>query len=129
MATVVPGGAYLDSSGRPTDANGVRLDRLPGHLREEEKVALRDAGLVAQKQIDHFSAGQLQERFGLAEDFARFVKGEIGTEEYRPDGTDTVEATDAAATLAEEEGLDLADIDGTGEGGKVLKGDVQDALE
>ncbi len=129
MSTVVSGGAYLDSDGRPVDANGNRLDGLPGHLREEEKVTLRDAGLISQKQVSHFSADQLQERFGLTQEFARFVKGEIGTEEYRPDGTDTVEATDAAAKLAEEEDLDLAEVEGTGEGGKVLKGDVQDALE
>jgi pyruvate/2-oxoglutarate dehydrogenase complex dihydrolipoamide acyltransferase (E2) component len=129
MATVVPGGAYLDSSGRPTDANGVRLDGLPSRLREEEKVALRDAGLVAQKQIDHFSAGQLQERFGLAEDFARFVKGEIGADEYRPGGDEEVEATDAAAELAEEAGIALSEIQGTGKDGRITKSDVQDALE
>jgi pyruvate/2-oxoglutarate dehydrogenase complex dihydrolipoamide acyltransferase (E2) component len=126
MATVVPGGAYLDSNGRPTDANGSRLDGLPGHLREEEKGTLRDAGLISQKQVDHYSTEALRERFGLAEEFARFIKGEIGEEEYRPDA---VEATDAAAELAEEEGLDLSEIEGTGEGGKVLKGDVRDALE
>lgn len=36
--------------------------------------------------------------------------------------------TDAARELAEDEGLDLADVDGTGRDGRVTKADVQHAL-
>jgi pyruvate/2-oxoglutarate dehydrogenase complex dihydrolipoamide acyltransferase (E2) component len=43
--------------------------------------------------------------------------------------TEEVQATEAAAELAEEEDVDLASIDGTGSGGKILKSDVEDALE
>ena len=43
--------------------------------------------------------------------------------------TEEVEATDAAVELAEEEGVDLSEIEGTGSDGKVLKSDVQDALD
>lgn len=39
------------------------------------------------------------------------------------------DATDAAAELAAEAGIDLADVKGTGEGGRVLKGDVEVAIE
>jgi len=35
-----------------------------------------------------------------------------------------LEATEAAIALAKEKGIDLANIKGTGEGGKILKGDV-----
>lgn len=38
------------------------------------------------------------------------------------------DATDAARELAEAEGVNLADIQGTGEGGRVLKSDVEGAL-
>lgn len=38
-------------------------------------------------------------------------------------------ATDAAWKLAREYGLCISLIDGTGQDGKVLKGDVEDALE
>lgn len=40
-----------------------------------------------------------------------------------------VSATDAAAKLAREHDLDLSAVEGTGENGRVLKGDVEDALE
>jgi pyruvate/2-oxoglutarate dehydrogenase complex dihydrolipoamide acyltransferase (E2) component len=39
-----------------------------------------------------------------------------------------VEATDAARRLAEEHGLDLGAIDGTGQGGRVTVNDVRRAL-
>jgi len=125
MATVVPGGAYLDDKGRPQDANGDRIGGLPGHLREEEKVTCRDAGLIAQKQVDYYSAEELGDRFGLTAEFARFVKGELSEEEYRPD---EIDATDAAKELAEEAGIGLPEVDGTGKDGRVTKGDVKDAM-
>lgn len=43
--------------------------------------------------------------------------------------TEEVSATDAAEELAEEEGVDLSDVEGTGADGKVLKSDVQDAID
>jgi len=43
--------------------------------------------------------------------------------------TEEVEATDAAAQLAEEEDVDLSAVEGTGSDGKVLKSDVQEALD
>lgn len=45
------------------------------------------------------------------------------------DDPEEVPATSAARDLAEEEGLDLSSLDGSGVDGKVLKGDVQDALD
>ena len=41
----------------------------------------------------------------------------------------TPPASDAAAELANENGLDLRRVNGTGEDGRVLKSDVQDFLE
>jgi len=41
---------------------------------------------------------------------------------------DTPNATDAAMDLARENDLSLSDIDGTGDEGRVLKGDVEDYL-
>jgi pyruvate dehydrogenase E2 component (dihydrolipoamide acetyltransferase) len=40
-----------------------------------------------------------------------------------------VDATDSARELAEEHGIDLNGIDGSGEDGRVLKSDVEAALE
>lgn len=39
------------------------------------------------------------------------------------------EATDAAADLAEELGVDLADVEGTGKDGKITVGDVRAASD
>ena len=44
-------------------------------------------------------------------------------------GANTVNATDGAKELAEEEGIALADVDGSGKDGRVKKSDVKDALE
>jgi pyruvate/2-oxoglutarate dehydrogenase complex dihydrolipoamide acyltransferase (E2) component len=40
-----------------------------------------------------------------------------------------VDATDAAAELAVEEGVDLTEIYGTGSGGRVLKSDVEKVID
>jgi pyruvate/2-oxoglutarate dehydrogenase complex dihydrolipoamide acyltransferase (E2) component len=40
-----------------------------------------------------------------------------------------VSATSAAAELAHDEEVDLSEVEGTGSGGRVLKSDVQSALE
>ena len=40
-----------------------------------------------------------------------------------------VDATDAAVELAEEHGIDLATVEGTGKGGRIGKGDVQKVVD
>ena len=40
-----------------------------------------------------------------------------------------IEATGAAEELAAEHGIDLADVEGTGKDGRILKGDVEAAIE
>lgn len=45
------------------------------------------------------------------------------------EATRPVDATDAARALADEEGVDLGSLEGTGEDGRVLKSDVEAALD
>ncbi len=45
-----------------------------------------------------------------------------------PAGTAEVDVTDAARELAEEHGIDLAGLEGTGKEGRILKGDVEGAI-
>jgi large subunit ribosomal protein L21 len=45
-----------------------------------------------------------------------------------PEAAPTVNVTDVARKLAEEHGLDLGAIEGTGAGGRILKGDVESAI-
>ena len=122
----IPGGVTLDKRGRPTDANGNQLDGLPDHLSDEEAEALEDVGIVAQKQLTFHDVATLTSRFGLDEDLARKAKGEkglFGSEQSE------VNATEAAAELADEAGLDLSSIDGSGKNGKVTKPDVEAAIK
>lgn len=64
------------------------------------------------------------------------TKAEPPVEEPKTPEADVAEAeaaeidvTPAAAKLAEEEGIDLTTLEGTGKDGRILKGDVQDAIK
>lgn len=83
-----PGGVFLSAYGEPQDADGNALEGLPDHLREEEKATCRSAGLVAQKQIDHYGVDGLIQRFGFTERFAARVAGETASEDP-PSGADS----------------------------------------
>lgn len=63
-----------------------------------------------------------EEKKALSEEQAR-LEGE-----QNPEPPAAPEATDAAAELAEAEGIDLASIDGSGADGKITKGDVEKAV-
>lgn len=52
-----------------------------------------------------------------------------GAEAATVEGPAEVEITDAARDLAEEHGIDLASIEGTGKDGRILKGDVEKAIK
>jgi pyruvate/2-oxoglutarate dehydrogenase complex dihydrolipoamide acyltransferase (E2) component len=121
----VPGGATLDDQGRPTDANGNRLDPLPEQLTDEQRQECREAGIIAQKQVDYWPDDALIDRFGLPPET---VKALTKPDLFASDADQQVEATHAAEELAEEEGIDLSEVEGTGKDGKVTKPDVEAAL-
>lgn len=50
-------------------------------------------------------------------------------EAAEPEAAADVDITDAARELAEEHGLDLSTVEGTGVDGRILKGDVQKAIK
>jgi len=54
---------------------------------------------------------------------------ESGADAEEPGAAEEVDATDAAAELAAEHDLDLADVEGTGKEGRILKSDVQAAID
>ena len=54
---------------------------------------------------------------------------EASDEEAEPEPAGEIDVTGAAEELAEEHGIDLASIEGTGKDGRILKSDVQDAID
>jgi hypothetical protein len=58
----------------------------------------------------------------------RFLVSDLEQEGPAPE-PEEIDATGAAEELAAEAGLDLAEIEGTGVDGRVLKGDVRRAIE
>jgi len=57
------------------------------------------------------------------------VERAIVAEEPEADAEDEVDATDAAERKAEEEGIDLSTVEGTGQSGRVTVGDVDKAAQ
>jgi len=128
MSATVPGGAYLDDQGRPQDANGDRLDPLPDTLSGEEKKTCREAGLVSQKQIRHYSAEELVEKFGIGERTALLAKGEP-VDNGPLEGIEF--ASGAASDLALEEEFTAEDFSGVEPSGETgyTKPDVEELTE
>jgi pyruvate/2-oxoglutarate dehydrogenase complex dihydrolipoamide acyltransferase (E2) component len=62
-----------------------------------------------------------------ASDLDRHSVGDFTQEQLAERNAD-VDATDSARDLAAEEGVDLNDVEGTGEGGRVTKADVESYL-
>jgi len=60
---------------------------------------------------------------------SRFDRGGYTLWEEMPEEDDEVNASKAARELADEAGIDLSDVEGTGKDGTVTKGDVQKAID
>ena len=72
-------------------------------------------------------AGQSERVERIDARLARLAQPERSTEEKKPAAV--LDATEAASELADELGIDLADVEGSGEDGRILKGDVERAAE
>lgn len=85
---------------------------VPSHGESKGKLASESPDLVEGRAME----GPPQDRMFREEDVeAREVK--------------EVDATDAAVQLAEEHGIDLTEVEGTGSGGRVILADIQKLVE
>ncbi len=57
------------------------------------------------------------------------VEVEVPTEEPSAEDPSAIEATDTARSLADESGIDLSTLEGSGKGGRILKSDVAKAIK
>jgi tetratricopeptide (TPR) repeat protein len=127
---------------------------LEAEAPEAEEEAGRDAGHGAAPAADGDGAGAVEPDEGWAREVVRGLEdegaeeteagaGDAGDEPGPAETTGTtprsraaevaaanedVEATDAALELAAEFGIDLSGLDGSGQGGRILKADVEAAL-
>lgn len=64
----------------------------------------------------------------LPEDSASVLPADRNALKFPPEAPSEIEATKGATDLAEEEGIDLAEIEGSGENGRIIKADVAKAI-
>lgn len=103
MGHSIPGGCTLDSDGRPTDAEGGRLSPLPDTLSEEEKERCFEAGLVCNEQVEYYSAGAIEVKFGIDRPLAEKAKGEANLFSENASGQEGSHPTPEEAQQAAEE--------------------------
>lgn len=134
MGTTIPGGVSLDTRGRPTDANGEKLPPLSDDLSDEEKKALRGAGVVTSAQTEFYDPEQLAQQFGVEEDLAQKAAGEKDLFKEPEGADDSLEGVEfgsqSAEDLAVEAGLSADDF-GMEPSGKTgyTKADVEAVIE
>ena len=102
----------------------VKLERILGTIDRALSAIEQNPGLLDDR-LRGFGqeAGQIESSVGGTEDPRPQVPSSVST----PEGEAEVEATTAARRKAEELGVDLSQIEGTGAGGRVLLKDVQKA--
>jgi pyruvate/2-oxoglutarate dehydrogenase complex dihydrolipoamide acyltransferase (E2) component len=102
----------------------VRLDRILGTIDSALSALEQNPGLLdAPRETE--DRKEIEGSAATAAEPARDGADEPDDEPGRENGE--VEATDAARRKAEELGVDLAEVEGTGQGGRVLLRDVQEA--
>lgn len=82
---------------------------------------------AAKKPAKPKKAAEKVEKFEKVE--APVVEAEPAVVEAPTEEPSTVDATDTARSLAEENGIDLSTLEGLGKGGRILKSDVAKAIK
>lgn len=83
------------------------------------RLVRRDGGEVRVAEFDDQGYAEVEDDFGRA-----LIEEVDGIRE-----ASAVEVTDAAREMAREQGVDLTGVEGSGEDGRILKSDVEDATE
>ena len=88
--------------------------------RKAKKPSSKEAAPVAEEAVEKKAAPEAP--------VVEAPAPEAPAAEVEPTAAPEINITDAARKLAEEHGIDLAGLEGSGAGGRILKGDVEKAI-
>ncbi len=115
------------SEAEEAEAKEQRDESLADAESDEANAEVREAGIEAAEEAHE---GLEDEPDPNAEEVAADEAGELDVQ--KPDSfteNDDIEATDAAKAKAEELGVDLSEVEGTGKDGRIIAPDVEAAAE
>jgi pyruvate/2-oxoglutarate dehydrogenase complex dihydrolipoamide acyltransferase (E2) component len=105
---------------------GIRLARIAAFAREEAEDLWAEAQSMRRQSDVGTAAGKVEpEKVEPEQDVEAEEKVETVVTAAPDGGVETIEATVAARRHAEELGVDLRQVEGTGEGGRITAADVK----
>ena len=102
--------------------------RKQGHRQGFTEVRILDIGFPKAKAEAPAAKAKAEAPAAVEKKVAKPEKEPKPVEAAAP-AADEIDITDAARVLAEEHGLDLAALEGSGQGGRILKSDVDKAIK
>lgn len=109
---------YAEDLRRQASLDATHFDRVPAEPPYTETHVQQAVGLLPIEETEEEGQDEGQ------------TEGDQPAESEREaDEEPEIDVTKAARELAEEYGVDLADVDGTGKGGRILKDDVKEEVE
>jgi pyruvate dehydrogenase E2 component (dihydrolipoyllysine-residue acetyltransferase) len=106
----------------------VEIETDKANMAYEADVAGTLTEILAQEG-DTLAIGEPIAVVGDPSDSERSAAGPVAGEDTSPEPSERIKASPVARRLAEERGIDLATVDGTGPGGRIVKKDVKRAAK
>lgn len=117
---MTPESTYVDRAELNRRVQVLRSEGSPGAVAEAARLEreAESSRLAELRDADNLTDAELAELEGLEK-----AEAELGQGDDEPD------ATDSARELAKQHNIDLADVRGSGEGGRIIKSDVEKVVE
>jgi large subunit ribosomal protein L21 len=122
---------YRKKQGHRQDFTEVRVTEITigeAKPRKAKKPTKEETAAVEETPVEIVKAEVAAPEAGAAEAEVAQPEGEAAEAVPEAEAAPGIDITDAARKLAEENGIDLAGLEGSGAGGRILKGDVEKAI-